>query len=313
MLTSSAQTLLALSSLNKVGPSTIKKILKIPGWHNLSLNELGSRFKAVSEALNAGSSVWKQANSYAGSQLESLRTLGASLITIDDNDYPTLLRSCDDAPPFLYVLGNLAPVSFASIAVIGTRSPTRHGEIIAERITKYLCENGVSIISGLALGCDTIAHRTAVESGGHTVAVLAHGLQTISPNQNRKLAEDILKSGGALVSQYPLGNQPTPYQFAERDKTQAGLSRGVVMIQSDKTGGSMHASRAILKYKRWLAYPYPTDSDLSNSEPKIEANTYFSSADEGSLANFLKCEVSDLARLRRLRSKHDYPLLLEDH
>jgi DNA processing protein len=105
-------------------------------------------------------------------------------------------------------------------------------------LTRYWAEKGWSIVSGLALGCDAIAHRTAVEVRAHTVAVLAHGLHTIAPAQHRKLPEDILEAGGALESEFPFGKAPLPAQFAKRDRTQAGLAQAVLPIQSDLTGGS---------------------------------------------------------------------------
>jgi DNA processing protein len=91
--------------------------------------------------------------------------------------------------------------------------------------------------------------------------VLAHGLQTVAPRQHQSLADDILAGGGALLSEFPFGRPPLPPQFVKRDRTQAGLAQGVVMIQSDVRGGSLHAARAALVYQRWLAVPYPTGKD----------------------------------------------------
>src|SRR3546814_19756232 len=122
-----------------------------------------------------------------------------------DPEYPRRLAATKDDPFILYVKGRLAPDGNHSVAIIGTREPTAHGIQITQRVSKFFAEKGSSIISGLALGCDAIAHETALQCEGHTVAVLAHGLQTITPSKHKKLADRILDSGGALVSEYPFG------------------------------------------------------------------------------------------------------------
>ncbi|WP_235038312.1 DNA-processing protein DprA [Pseudomonas brassicacearum] len=236
---------------------------------------------------------------------------GAYIISALDEDYPALLSATKDDPFILFVKGTLSQTPEKSVAIIGTRQPTKHGEMITRRITDFFCGQSWSVVSGLALGCDGIAHRAAIESGGHTVAVLAHGLQTVAPSQHRKLAEEILNSGGALVSEYRFGQGALPTQFVKRDRTQAGLSQGVVMIQSDLKGGSLHASRAALDYDRWLAVPYPTAADEQANEPKIQANLMIAnhSADIDR-ANLLKCHISRLSKVIVLRAKDDYPQLV---
>ena len=139
------------------------------------------------------------------------------------------------------------------------------------------------------------------------MAVLAHGLQTIAPSKHRKLAEDILNAGGALVSQYPIGRDAIPQQFVQRDKTQAGLAQGVVMVQSDLQGGSLHASRASIEYGRWLAVPYPTEQDRGRDEPKIQANLMLSDGSDAERLDLLRRkDNSGLDRILVLRGKEDY-------
>src|SRR5690606_3807633 len=157
---------------------------------------------------------------------------------------------------------------------------------------------------GLALGCDAIAHGAALDAGGHTVAVLAHGLQTIAPSTHRRLAEDILNKGGALVSQYPFGRGVIPQQFAQRDKTQAGMAQGVVLIQSDVQGGSLHASPAAIESGRWLAVPYPTESDRSAGAAKIKANLVLADGPPAARMELLRVKSeSALGRVLVLRGK----------
>ena len=139
--------------------------------------------------------------------------------------------------------------------------------------------------------------------------MLAHGLHTIAPKSNERLAERILANGGALVSEFVFGEDPIPRNFATRDKTQAGMSRGVVMIQSDLIGGSLHASRASLGYGRILAVPTVTERDLANREPKAEANRVLTDGSDSEKLELLKCKSIDLKKLFPIRSKDDYASL----
>ncbi|MER8748078.1 DNA-protecting protein DprA [Mesorhizobium sp. M1050] len=235
---------------------------------------------------------------------------GARIISSADAEYPRLLVQTRDDPQILFVKGRLASSPEKSVAIIGTREPTEHGKIIARRLTEFFVEDGWSVVSGLALGWDGIAHEVAVSAGGHTVAVLAHGLQTISPKGHTKLAEQILESGGALVTEYRMGQGPLPAQFVKRDRTQAGLAQGVVMIQSDLKGGSLFASRAAIEYQRWLSVPYPTPQDVSRQEPKVQANILLADGALREKSDLLKCEPGDLERLIVLRSKSDYAQMI---
>jgi DNA processing protein len=193
--------------------------------------------------------------------------------------------------------------------VIGTREPTRHGEIIAERVTSYYAAQRWSIVSGLALGVDALAHRATLSAGGHTVAVLAHGLDTVAPKNHTALAQEILAKDGALVTEYPYGTRPYGPQFVKRDRIQAGLAAAVVLIQTDLRGGSLHASRAALEYGRVLAYPVPTEADIAREEPKIQGVLLIDRGEPSEVAAFLKCKAPALSRVRPLRSRDDYGVL----
>lgn len=207
--------------------------------------------------------------------------------------------------------GALSQTPEQSVAIIGTREPTAHGKRIAARIAEFFVEHQWSVVSGLALGCDAVAHQATLDAGGHTVAVLAHGHQTIAPARHKKLANDILDAGGALVSEYPFGREIQKQQYVKRDRTQAGMAQGVVMIQSDVVGGSLHASRAALDYKRWLAVPYPTDKDREHQEPKIQANLLIADGADSERAELLHCSTESLSRVLILSSRDDYLAMLE--
>jgi len=302
--------LLALSMLKGIGPSTLRKMAASANFETLSNDKLAVQFPNVAHALQ-DSVAWSKALGEAEVQAEEAARIGARILSAIDPDYPRLLAATKDDPFIIWVRGSLHSHPDKYVAVIGTREPTAHGQVIAERVTQYFVEQQWSIVSGLALGCDAVAHRAALSSAGHTVAVLAHGLQTVAPSRHRKLADEILDSGGALVSEYRIGQEPAPQQFAKRDRTQAGMAQGVVMVQSDLTGGSLHASRAALDYRRWLAVPYPTELDRASTQPKIQANLLIADGSAEERTELLRCSASALSSVHILRSKDDYQKLTQ--
>lgn len=302
--------LLTLAMLKGVGPAALKRILQEPDLQTASAEALAQRLSSSVRPAEA-STVWVDAVKKAADQIEQAETLGDRILSQADGEFPILLSATLDAPFFLFVRGHLSSTPDQAVAIIGTREPTPTGKKTAERITAWLVEKQWSIVSGLAEGCDGVAHQTALDHDGHTVAVLAHGLQTIYPASHKKLAADILANGGALVTEFPYGTRAIGPQFVKRDSTQAGLAQGVVMIQSDLTGGSLHASRAALRYGRWLAVPTPTSQDQASLAPKAEANRVLTSADTESIRALLKCDEDDLRRLVVLSGREDYVKLLE--
>ncbi|RRV04614.1 DNA-processing protein DprA [Pseudomonas sp. v388] len=294
--------------LKGVGAASLRIIASIPGFASADPYDLEGLPQRIKKSLFE-EGAWAAALAEANTQVEEANRFSARILSAMDVEYPDLLRLTKDDPFIIYCIGSLAPNSTPAVAIIGTREPTAHGIEITERITRYFCEQNWSIVSGLAIGCDSIAHESALRAGGHTVAVLAHGLHTISPSRNKDLANRILSSGGALVSEYKFGQAALPQQFVKRDRTQAGLARGVVMIQSDLKGGSLHASRASLDYERWLAIPYPTRKDIANNEPKIQANLLIADNFDGSAPALLRCTSSKFDRVHILRSREDYTSL----
>jgi len=297
--------LLGLSMLHGIGPAKLRQIAAAPQFETLSIDSLAVLLPALTKALEAGS--WDRALEQAEAQVELAFKAGARILSPLDADYPRLLAKTKDDPFLLFVKGQLAPAPEKSVAIIGTREPTIHGRVIAQRITQFFVGEGWSVVSGLALGCDAVAHRAAIDAKGHTVAVLAHGLQTIAPTQHRQLAEDILAAGGVLVSEFPFGRAPIPQQFVRRDSTQAGMAQGVVMVQSDLKGGSLHASRAALGYGRWLAVPYPTDKDLAAGEAKVQANLTLANGSVSERMDLLQLKNPEaISKLVVLKTKDDY-------
>lgn len=312
MTNASNQTLylLSLLKLKGVGPAALKKTALIPGFEGKAIEEVASYVPQIARSLEGGAS-WDEAREWAEKQVEAARKHNAYILSAVDPEYPRLLAATKDDPFILYVQGKLAKPEQRSVAVIGTREPTHHGALVANRITTRFGEAGWSIVSGLAIGCDALAHQAALECGAHTVAVMAHGLHMTAPSKHKKLAQDILASGGAVVSEYPFGQAVQSQQYVKRDRTQAGLALGVVMIQSDLKGGSLYASRATLEYGRWLAVPYPTDRDRDSREPKVQANLLLAEALPHERADLLRCTTSALERVIVLRNKEDYWRLAE--
>lgn len=171
------------------------------------------------------------------------------LILKDDEQYPELLRETPDAPFGLYVKGALA-FKPPTLAIVGTRRATSEGLRLAQSFSQELSGLAVTIVSGLALGIDQAAHWGAVKNGGTTIAVMANGLDDIYPQQNRLLAEKIIESGGALVSEYPIGTPSLPHQFLERNRIISGLSLGTLVIEAPFESGALVTARCAVEQNR---------------------------------------------------------------
>lgn len=304
-ISSATKSLLSISMLKGVGPAALKKVVGFPNFSEMKIQELADHVPQIARAIQDATN-WSTAQDLAAMQLRMSAQHGARILSPLDSEFPSLLALTKDAPYILYVKGSLSKSPERSVAIIGTREPTLNGGRVATRITRFFAEKGWSIVSGLAIGCDSIAHQAALDAGAHTVAVLAHGLHMIAPSRNKQLADDILSSGGALVSEFPFGQAVQKQQYVIRDRTQAGMAQGVVMIQSDVAGGSLHASRAALDYDRWLAVPFPTELDLANNEPKIQANLIIADGVDNERSQLLRCPVKSLKRVIVLKSREDY-------
>lgn len=304
--------LLSLGKLKGVGPAALKKVAAIPQFNSLSVEKLSTAVPQIARSLESGAN-WNESMDWAHAQVKSAERHQARILSPLDLEYPSLLSQTRDDPFILYVQGTLAAPGQRSVAIIGTRQPTTRGAVVATRITTQFGNAGWSIISGLAFGCDTLAHQAALDCGAHTVAVMAHGLQMIYPSKNKRLAHAILDAGGALVSEYPFGQEVQKQQYVKRDRTQAGMALGVVMIQSDVKGGSLHASRASLEYGRWLAVPYPTEYDLDSCAPKAQANVVIADAPVNERTKLLRCTPLALSRVIILRGKKDSVSLAESN
>jgi DNA processing protein len=205
-------------------------------------------------------------------------------LTIDSPDYPEYLREIAGPPKQLYYLGDLIPLlSRPRLAVIGSRKVTPYGKGITSTLTREVAGQGVVIISGLALGVDGLAHKAALEVNGKTIAVLAGGLDSIHPPTHRYLAEQILRRGGALISEYPVGEQSWKPNFIARNRIVSGLSEGVLITEAAEKSGTLHTANFALDQGRTvMAVPGNITSSLSagtNNLIKAGAVPITSSAD----------------------------------
>lgn len=197
--------------------------------------------------------------------IDSYKKDGIDCISINDDQYPDILRDSTNPPAILYCKGNLELLNSKCVAVIGTRGNTNIGETIASKTVDLLVENNFTIVSGLAKGIDTIAHRTALINKGKTIAILPL-IDTIYPAENKQLADEILKNNGLLISEEKPKTKFFSAQLVKRDRIQSGLSKAVFVIETSLNGGSMHATNDALKLKRPVFTPdiYKLDVNYQN-------------------------------------------------
>ena len=179
-----------------------------------------------------------------------LKKRDLELLSIDEDEYPALLKQVPDAPVFLYFRGNLKILNDPCIALVGTREMSEYGRRVVAHLIPPLVAAGVVTVSGLAYGVDAEVARETLRIGGPTVAVLGHGLAMIYPKAHSKLADEIVKAGGLLLSEFPLDTQPDQYTFPARNRIIAGLSLGTVVVEAAEGSGSLITADLALDYNR---------------------------------------------------------------
>lgn len=195
--------------------------------------------------------------------LEKVYAMGIKVVAKIDRDYPANLRQLEGCPAVLYFRGTLLPEDDLAVAVVGSRNATIYGRQITEKLVFELSKNGLTVVSGLARGIDSVAHKMAIDAGGRTIAVLGSGIDSIYPPENRKLAEEIVKNG-ALVSEFSLGFPALPNNFAARNRIISGLSLGVLVTEAAVDSGSLiTAGYAAEQGREVFAVPGPVTSKTS--------------------------------------------------
>ncbi|MGO9208514.1 MAG: DNA-processing protein DprA [Terriglobales bacterium] len=243
---------LALALTPGLGPTRARKLAEHFGSaesvFRASLTELEAcgLHAAAAQAIATGKSA-----ALAQEELGKAADAGAHILTLDDPAYPPLLRQIYDPPVVMYVRGNVDALSAPGIAVVGTRHPTPYGVGMAERLSCDLANNlGLVITSGMARGVDTAAHRGALMGKGKTIAVFGTGIDVIYPRENQKIADSILATGGALVSEFPIGAFPAPQNFPIRNRIISGLAVGVLVVEAGEYSGTRITARCALEQNR---------------------------------------------------------------
>ncbi|MFC1552129.1 DNA-processing protein DprA [Candidatus Latescibacterota bacterium] len=202
-------------------------------------------------------------SAFVENQIKRMDEFGVTMLTRSSERYPGLLNVFRSAPPVLFVRGDVEALSMDSIAFVGTRRATDYGVRITRKLVTGCVGAGMCIVSGMAAGIDATAHRAALDSGGKTVAVFGCGVDVIYPLENRKLSEDILKSG-CLVSHFPMAMESLPGNFPARNSVVAGLSMGTVVIEAPEPSGALITAELTLKAGRKL-FTVPANADSNKS------------------------------------------------
>jgi DNA processing protein len=202
-------------------------------------------------------------------ELERMREHHVSLVAFVDDNYPAQLLHIYDPPPFLYVKGELQQGDRLAVAVVGSRFASHYGKVTAEKISQDLAMEGITIVSGMARGIDSSAHKAALAAGGRTIAVLGCGIDINYPAENTKLKEEIA-SHGAVISEFPLSTPPASSHFPMRNRIISGLSLGVVVVEASHRSGSLITARLALEQGRDVfAVPGSIDSLRSRGTHRL--------------------------------------------
>jgi DNA processing protein len=248
--------LFLLLSVEGIGPGKIRNLLaKFKNTKNIlsadytELLGVDGISTHLAKRIRKSSQEREESEKFTETELKKLEGLGGQLISVWDEQYPQLLKKIYDPPLLFYLLGELKENDQYSIAIVGTRQPTNYGKVQTERISMDLAKQGITIVSGMARGIDSIAHNSAIKSGGRTIAVIGSGLDVIYPPENRKLFEKISETG-AVISEFPLGTKPDAQNFPKRNRIISGLSLGVIIIETGITGGAMQTAAFALDQNR---------------------------------------------------------------
>ncbi len=251
----------------------------VPGLGPVTCNKLVTYFGSAEKVLSAGNSLLagvtplrpetvaalsgegrQQLTEQVNKEIERAEKENITIIPFVDSHYPDLLKKIHDPPPVLYLKGNPEVLNCRGLGIVGSRASTVYGTSVAEQMANTLSRQGFTIISGMALGIDTAAHKGALAVSGRTIAVLGCGLDIIYPPSNCKLYEQIT-SAGAVVSEYPLGTTPESFRFPARNRIISGMSLGIVVVEAAKRSGSLiTASHALEQGREVFAVPGRIDS-----------------------------------------------------
>jgi DNA processing protein len=264
---------LGFSMINGIGPARLDRLVACCGnieaaWHATLSDILAAGLeRRFGEAL-----ITTRRTLDLDQALAAAERKGIMMLCREDQAYPAALAHIPSPPPIIYYRGNILPGDTWSVAIVGTRSPTSYGREATRRLAEELASHGVTIISGLALGIDTIAHTATLEAGGRTLAILANGADMVYPERNLRLA-DRIRGQGAIVSEFPIGTRPLPQLFPVRNRLISGLAKAVIVVEARKGSGALITVEYALEQGRDVfAVPGPIYSPASEGPHHLIRN-----------------------------------------
>lgn len=323
LLMTSAEAHLAILAIKGIGDTSARKLVERFG----SIEEIQSApdeaFKGVvnqtiREALRDVDLMGRAIDRAHGS-MERANRLGGVVLTRFDDAYPRRLKEFEESPLLLHAIGDLSVLEH-SVAVVGTREPSHYGEVVTNRLAGLLAAEGFAIVSGLAYGVDSIAHRAALQHGTPTVAVLGCGLDALTSRSKQELADKILSGGGAIVSEQPFGKPEDAGTLIRRNRIQSGSSVATFITQCGVASGTMHTMRYAVQQGRPIYVPMPPDGyaeEPQNEGVLMLAGTPGSQLAErvdvkSTIAEILETRFADRPVVNVLRGRDDYPRMLAE-
>lgn len=263
---------LGFNQVKGIGPAKLRALLDYFGgniaeaWlaNERQLGEIGVDRRASEQLIQTRAALDLEQS------LAQVQAAGVHLLTWDSPDYPTYLKETASPPPLLYIRGQVLKDDEWAVAVVGTRRLTAYGRQVTRELVRGLVRSRVTVVSGLARGIDSVAHKQALDSGGRTLAVLGCGADVIYPAENRGLAERIIAGQGALLSDYPLGTQPEAKNFPARNRIISGLALGVIVVEAGERSGALITAKFALEQDREVfAIPGNINSPASKGPNKL--------------------------------------------
>ncbi|MEW6193866.1 MAG: DNA-processing protein DprA [Bacteroidota bacterium] len=260
-----------LLSVDGIGPQRILSLIsyfKEPKFIFTSsiaeLSKIDGISRTLSQRILNPNSSFEQFLKKFESEQKSLEKINARIISYWDTNYPALLRRIYYPPILLYTLGEFTSQDQYAIAIVGTRQPTNYGKMQTELLTKQLVQRDLTIVSGLARGIDSIAHKSALKNNGRTIAVIGSGLDVIYPPENKKLFEEIIQNG-IVITEYELGTKPDAQNFPRRNRIISGLSLGTLIVETKINGGAMQTAAYAIDQNREI-FALPGNINVKQSE-----------------------------------------------
>ncbi len=257
MFSEETKSLIHLNLMQDVGSKTVQLLIERFGSAEEALNasseDIENEFRRIGKKPRAGlikrTYHYQHTNEPLTHELELITQNGCQIITLFDEEYPSLLKYIDRPPVVLYVKGKLKTEDTNSVAIVGPRKALDSGQEFSRKLSSALAKQGMTVVSGLAKGIDTCAHRGSLDAGGRTIAVLGTGLNHIYPPENKELAEEIIQSG-ALISEFPMDIKQESVKFPQRNRIISGLTLGTVVVEAPNESGSLITAKDAKKQGR---------------------------------------------------------------